>query len=238
LCIEEQFYMLLPAVALGIAALRRSLVWAWVAIVAVLVGGCVARYLLWHEYVGGSSGSAVDYYRHIYYSTFCRFDELVAGVALALVKNYHAPAWQKMTAQGNLSLVSGCIVSAVAFWLFLDNRQGLFITVTGFPLLALGFSLLIVAALSDTGALRGARIPGAASLALWSYAIYLSHKQLCILASEPLRRLGYGPDSAIAIAAMLALSVFAGWLLYLCVETPFMKLRERYVPTNFAPKGV
>jgi peptidoglycan/LPS O-acetylase OafA/YrhL len=95
--------------------------------------------------------------------------------------------------------------------------------------------MLIVAALSRRSLLRTVRVPGAASIALWSYAIYLGHKQLCILARAPLEAIGYGPESAVAIMAMLALSVFAGWLLYVCVETPFMKLRARYVPSNFSP---
>ena len=33
---------------------------------------------------------------------------------------------------------------------------------------------------------------------------------------------------------LLALSVLGGWLLYVLVETPFMRLRERYVPSNLA----
>lgn len=235
LCIEEQFYILLPAVALGIAPLRQSLRWAWVAVGAAFVAGMAIRYALWNDYVADSARGGTDYYRYIYYSTFCRFDELVAGVALALLKNYHANLWQRITARGNLTLAFGTAVTALTFWLFLEDRLGLPMTVVGFPMLALGFGLLILAALSEKSMLRTARVPGAASLALWSYAIYLGHKQLCILAHEPLQRLGYGPDSPVAIIAMLSLSVFAGWLLYRCVEAPFMALRQRCVPTNFAP---
>jgi peptidoglycan/LPS O-acetylase OafA/YrhL len=36
---------------------------------------------------------------------------------------------------------------------------------------------------------------------------------------------------------MTALSVLAGWLLYRMVETPFMALRDRLVPSNFAADG-
>jgi peptidoglycan/LPS O-acetylase OafA/YrhL len=76
------------------------------------------------------------------------------------------------------------------------------------------------------------RVPGARSLALWSYAIYLLHKQVCVMGAKWLARHGIGPESALAIGALLALSVLSGWLLYKLVETPFMALRERYVPTN------
>ncbi len=239
LCIEEQFYMLLPALALAIASLSnpagRSLRFAWAAVGLAFVAGMAIRYLVWNEYVVDSMLPSTGYFKYIYYSTFCRFDELVAGVAMALLKNYHPRLWRRITGHGNLMLGAGLALAGLTFWLFLDDRQGLPITVIGFPMLALSFSMLIVSALSRESVLRTARIPGAASLALWSYAIYLGHKQLCILAKAPLAQLGYGPNSAVAITVMMAMSVFAGWLLYRCVETPFMALRAKYVPTNFAP---
>ena len=227
--------MLLPALALGIASMRRSLRWSWGAIALAFVAGMVIRYMVWGELVAQSREPQTSYFKYIYYSTFCRFDELVAGVALALLKNYHARLWRNLTGHGNRMLAGAVALTGVTFWLFLADREALPITVAGFPMLALSFSMLIVAALSRRSLLRTVRVPGAASLALWSYAIYLGHKQLCILARDPLAALGYGPDSMVAIAAMLFLSVFAGWLMYRCVETPFMKLRAKYVPTSFKP---
>lgn len=234
LCIEEQFYLLLPALALLGAATRRSLRWAWIAVALAFVAGMAIRATLWQELVEGNARAGANYFKYIYYSSLCRFDELLAGVALALVKNYHPEAWRRLAAHGNLMLAAGGAACGLAFYLFLDNRYGLGITVAGFPLLALGFSLLIVAALGERSVLRSTRVPGAASLAQLAYAIYLTHKQVCILAKGPLERLGYGPETPAAIAAMLALSVLSGWLLYKLVESPFMALRERYVPANYA----
>ena len=231
LCIEEQFYLLLPALALLLAALRLPLRWTWGVVGLAFVTGMAVRYLVWTELVGVTGQTS--YFKYIYYATFCRFDELVAGVALALVRNYHARLWRALTAHGNLALAAGSVITGCAFWLFLEDRQALSVTVLGFPLLALGFALLILAALSERSWLRSARVPGAATLALWSYAIYLTHKQLGILAREPLERLGYGPESLLAITLIMAAGVLSGWLLYRVVETPFMKLRERWVPTNF-----
>ena len=230
LCIEEQFYMLLPALALLAAALRLSLRWTWAMVALAFVGGMVVRYLVWNDLVDENAG----YFKYIYYSTFCRFDELVAGVALALVKNYHARWWRALTTNGNLALAAGSVVTGIAFWLFLQDRFALPVTVLGFPMLALGFALLILAALGQNSLLRSTRVPGAATLALWSYAIYLTHKQLGILAREPLEKMGYGPETMMAVGLIMVASVVSGWILYRCVETPFMALRERWVPTNFA----
>ena len=226
LCIEEQFYMLLPALALLLGMVRLPLRWTWGVVALAFAAGMAIRYQVWN--VVFEHGW---YYKYIYYSSFCRFDELVAGVALAMLKNYHARSWRALTAHGNLALAAGSAVLAWAFWLFLQQRLGLRVTVFGFPMLALGFALLILAALSDKSVLRSVRVPGAGKLALWSYAIYLTHKQLGILASAPLERIGYGTESLTAIALVMGASVAAGWLLYSCIEMPFMALRARWVPT-------
>jgi peptidoglycan/LPS O-acetylase OafA/YrhL len=232
LCIEEQFYLLLPAAALMIAALRGSLRWAWAAVAVALGAGMLMRGVMWHEMADAGRLAQHHYFKYIYYSSFCRFDELVAGVALALLKNYHAGLWRRLTARGNATLAAGLAVSGITFAVFLAGRYGLAITLFGYPMLALGFSLLIVAALSERSLLRLTRVPGAGSLALWSYAIYLIHKQVCILAAAPLAEHGYAPESLVAIGVSRVLSVLSGWVLYRLVETPFMALRDRYLPSN------
>jgi peptidoglycan/LPS O-acetylase OafA/YrhL len=171
-----------------------------------------------------------NYYKYIYYSSLCRLDELVAGVALAMLHNYHPDAWARISARGNASGAAGLAVCALAVWLFLASPRGLGVTVFGYPLLAVGFGLLVLAAVSQRSVLRTLRVPGAASLALWSYAIYLIHKQVMILLAPVLARAGFAPGEWQAVAASFAASVLAGLALYLLVETPFMKLRERYVP--------
>jgi len=234
LCVEEQFYLLLPAVALLIAACRRSLAWAWVAVLGTLAAGMAIRFYIWTAYVGPEEQGGYHYYTLIYYSSLCRFDELVCGVALALLKNYHAAAWARITSFGNWALAAGAALLALTWWLLLEDHYGLAMTVIGYPLLGLSFSLLLIAALSGGSLLQRVPVPGAASIALWSYAIYLTHKQLCVLLRAPLQAQGWGADTWQAIVIMSAASIVAGWLLYVLVETPFMKLRDRYVPSNFA----
>ncbi len=234
LAIEEQFYLLLPALAMLGAALRLRISMAWIVIGGVVIGGMLLRAWLWSAQVDAHKYGIYFYYKLIYYSSLCRLDELVAGVALALLRNRHPQAWAALTRHGRLWLLAGLAVTALAFWRFLDDRYGFAPTVFGYPLLGLGFGLLILAALSDNSGLRELRIPGAASLALWSYAIYLSHRGVSALGAQVLSTLGYGPQTTVAIVSLLALSVLAGWLLYRLVETPFMRLRERYVPSNLA----
>jgi len=231
LAIEEQFYMLLPALALLGVLLGGSLRLAWTGIALAFVAGMLIRAGLWQE-MAGQDQKLYFYFKYIYYSSLCRADELLAGVSLALLRNHHPLAWARLTRHGNLMACLGLLACAVAFWFFLDDRYGFGITVFGFPLMALGFSLLIVAAVAQGSLLRGLRVPGAGPLALWSYAIYLLHKPLCVMAAGRMETQGYGAEHPLTIVALLVLSVASGWLLYRLVETPFMLLRERYVPSN------
>ncbi|MGH8855351.1 MAG: acyltransferase family protein [Telluria sp.] len=234
LAIEEQFYLLLPALALLGALFKGALRLAWVAIALAFIAGMLVRAELWQDLVEGQRHKLYYYFKYIYYSSLCRFDELLAGVALALLRNHHPGAWRRLTRHGNLVGLAGLAVCGVAFWCFLDDRYGFLVTVFGFPLLALGFSLLIVSSLSQGALLRSLRVPGAGPLALWSYAIYLLHKQVCVLGAKWMAAQGYGPEHGLTIVALLLLSVLTGWLLYQLVETPFMRLRERWVPGNAA----
>jgi peptidoglycan/LPS O-acetylase OafA/YrhL len=231
LCIEEQFYLVLPALALLLRA-RGTLRLAWGTLALLVIGAMLWRAQLWHQVVDANPDGEHHYFRFIYYATLCRADELLAGVALALARQYHPRAWAWLTRQGNLSALLGLAVLGLASWLFLGGRYGYAPTVFGYPLLALGFGLLILAALSERSLLREVRIPGAASIALWSYAIYLLHRQVCVLGARLLQQLGYAPDSAMALGVLLLASVLTGALLFFAVETPFMRLRDRFFPTS------
>jgi peptidoglycan/LPS O-acetylase OafA/YrhL len=232
LSIEEQFYMVLPAAALAAVALGWKQRWAWVAVGLAFGAGMLARADAWLSAVQGHEYWMHNYFKYIYYSSFCRFDELLAGVALALLKNRQPRLWQRLAANGNVLAAGGVAVTALACWLFLDDHFGFAVTVFGYPLIALGFSMLIVAAVGERSLLRTLRVPGASSLALWSYAVYLTHKQVCVMLANQLRAHGVDVEAPLAIVGMLLASLLAGWLLYRLVETPFMALRERYVPSN------
>lgn len=237
LAIEEQFYLLLPALAMLGALLGRSMRLAWLAIALAFAAGMLTRAWLWEDVVQGERFWMRNYFKYIYYSSFCRFDELLAGVAVALVKNRHGALWQRLTRHGEIAGALGLALTGLTFWLFLEDRYGFAITVFGFPMLALGFALLIVWAVSEGALLCRLRVPGAGALALWSYAIYLLHKPVCVMAAGWLKGRGVAPESPLAIGTLLALSVATGWLLYRLVETPFMVLRERYVPGNSRVAG-
>ncbi len=238
LCIEEQFYLVLPLTLVLATRFAQRRVLAWAVLLSLLALGVLARAVLWQTYGRESTGHIDGYYPNIYYATLCRFDELLPGVAIALLKNFHRPLWVRIVRHGRRVfaaglLATGCMLFAVHHHYFIDGYgYGFFMTAFGYSLVAMAFALLVVAALSPGSWLQRVRIPGAQSLALWSYSICLSHKAVAQIVQAELAALGVSAAWMPALIVPACLAV--GWLLYRCIEVPFMSLRERHVPRLFS----
>ncbi len=234
LCIEEQFYLALPIIAM-LVYYRKSIKLAWYLIIFALIGGVALRSYLWLKYCGTSpSPDAFNYkgyYTHIYYFTFCRLDELLAGIAIALLRDFHSHIWYKITSKGNLFLIFGIISTGITFYMFINSQCSLIPTIIGFPMLGLSFGLLVIAALSPNSLLHKTRIPGAEKLAIWSFAIYLIQKPLDHLTATTLIKYHLATASnPITMLCTISVSLLCGWVLYSLIETPFMKLRDKIYP--------
>ncbi len=231
LCVEEQFYLILPVIALLMG--KKSIHYTWVVLFGLLLTGIILRSALWVYYTQHTNNHfRTLYYTKIYYCSFCRLDELVFGVAIAILRNFHKDIWVKITKKGNLILLFGIISSGVTFYLFIHYHYSLLMTAIGYPLLGISFAALTIAALSSNSYLYKIRIPGASTLAVWSYAIYLIHKPVSVIIYRELSKFGVDASSLVAILTISLASIFGGWLLYICVETPFLKLREKIGKVN------
>ncbi|MGV8837017.1 acyltransferase family protein [Cellvibrio sp.] len=237
LCIEEQFYLIFPVIALLIAYTKRSIPLAWMAIASAMLLAIFLRGLNWYAH-DEAAISMQSFMEHIYYSSFTRFDELLPGVAIALLKNFHPATYTAVLRRGNLLLAIGLISTGIMFYVFRNyayiEGYGTTLTVTalGYSLLAISFAILVLAALSPNSILHRIRIPGAASIALWSYAIYLIHKPIFQVLKVPLTEYGIDINGGLGVVIIMAVSIFCGWALYFFVETPFMNIRGKYFPSN------
>jgi len=234
LCVEEQFYLILPLVLVIGARFGFGRSQGWTLLSALLLVGVGSRVILWLDYAAGNGG----YHPHIYYSTLCRFDEFLPGIAVALVKNFHRPLWERITRHGQRVLAIGAVATATLLfcvWRYYDiDGYGytFFLTAAGYSLLAMAFALLVSAALSPGSWLHRVRIPGAYHIALWSYSIYLSHKAVMMILRRLLEPLGVAPFVLVGVIAIA--SVLVGALLYWLIESPFMAIRDRRFPSSFA----
>ncbi len=225
LCIEEQFYVLMPLAVLALARWARSTRPAWCLLGAAVALGIGVRSSAWLTQGQGAFSAEV------YYSSFCRADELLFGVAIAMLKNFHTDLFLRLMRHGNALLALG-LGGATAVLICFSHTlpTPLLASALGFSLVAASFALLTCAALSPDCVLNHVRIPGASALALWSYAVYLVHKPIFMALRPWCERHGVDTTAPLCILAIMATGTFAGWLLFRCVETPFMALRARRFP--------
>lgn len=226
LCIEEQFYLVFPLAVLVLVGSERSPRLLWCALFAAIGTGMTVRGM---AFLDGMDAFAAP----VYYSSFSRFDELLPGVAIAMLKNFHPTAFARILRHGNALLVAGLAMSvAVLYGITNDVPTAFAASTFGFSLVAASFALLTCSALSPGSVLNRARIPGAASLALWSYAIYLVHKPVFMALRPELVSRGIDPGAPLTIAAVMGAGILGGWILYRVIETPFMQLRARWYPAG------
>lgn len=239
LCVEEHFYLLLPLIVL--IMMRRASLRKTVAVVAglVLLGMGIRSFILFHwlrPLADTAQGFGMTFLNLVYYATYSHFDGLLVGVVLAVVKTFRPAWWAAFARRGHLQSAAGCGLLAVSI-LLLANRyesvNGISAVgdVIGFPVLSLGLGLLVASALSENGVLSRYRVPGAEWIATLAYSLYLTQKEMIHLVSEwfPFAA-RWGSCGWLAVYA--ACCLFVAEALYLCVERPFLMLRDRQRTTQ------
>ncbi|MBW4038283.1 MAG: acyltransferase [Acidobacteria bacterium] len=228
LCVEEHFYLLLPLIALGLAirpSIRKTIM---VLGLLVALGVAARSYEYFHVLlpIQRSGGPfSTRYIEGIYYPTYMRLDSLLAGVSLALIKVFRPSWWAIVLRHANAIFLGGTAVLACTIWIFAD-RFGAAGTVIGFPMLALGFAMLVASA-SDARCWFGRlRIPGAATIAILAYTLYLTHKEAAHLDGLYFPRIMDARDWHTVVLIGVSCLVIAA-LLHAAIERPFLALRDR-----------
>ena len=229
LCVEEHFYLVLPVLVL-LMMRKPGFGKSLTVILGILIFGIAIRgYIFNHQLAAGLASDEREsfitlYIEKIYYPTYTRLDGLLMGVVLAVIKTFRPVWWQKLMFHGYAVLASGIACSAGAIWLFHD-RFSFAGTVFGFPLLSLGLALIVAASISPLCALS--RIPGFAVPATLAYSLYLTHKEIGHLDQLYLGRFLASGATWMSFGVAIVTSLMAAALLYMLVERPFLKWRER-----------
>jgi len=242
LCVEEHFYLVLPLIV--VVMMRRPSLRKTVSVIACLglFGIAVRAFILFHwlqpmEKAGDPTG--LFYLTHIYYPTYSRLDGLIAGVCLALMKAFRPRWWEALARRGHAATLAGIAFVALAVWLSVDRfasftGRGAWGTVFAYPVLAMGFALLTASAMSANGLLSRVKMPGAELIATLAYSLYLTQKEVIHLTDEWFPGVAnYGRWAWLAAYAVCSLAVAGA--LYLCIERPFLKLRDRRTTVESAP---
>jgi len=226
LCVEEHFYLVLPLLILLLMR-RPSFGKALSVILGILCFGIAVRAYIYLHHVAifprDDYGFALAYVEKIYYPTHTRLDGLLVGVTLATIKSFRPLWWQRAMSRGYLLLISGLALCAWAMWLF-NDRPSFSGSVMGFPVLAIGLGLLIASSIAPSSPLS--KIRGFGLVAALAYSTYLTHKEVIHFIYHHLPRL-VEARGWIALSIYFAFSFAAAFVLYMAVERPFLRLRER-----------
>ncbi|MBB5018346.1 peptidoglycan/LPS O-acetylase OafA/YrhL [Chitinivorax tropicus] len=233
LCVEEHFYLIMPALA-WLLAPRATISRITSLAVALAAAGMLWRWHVWqHDLLPiqsieeGPGNFYQRYIEQIYYPTYTRLDGLLAGVMFAALRVFRPVWWQRIMARANWVLGAGLLLVSGAIWIF-QNRFALPAAVLGYPLLSLGMGVLVVAAASRQSLIGARGIPGVAWVAALSYSLYLTHKVVFHLVKQAWGAQLVG-QPALAYLVYGGAAMLGGLILYWAVERPALQWRERWL---------
>ena len=227
LCIEEQFYLLFPLLMLIL--LHFKLVnKIFLLLLLLFLSGFIFRLYNWINFVNPSIESGhmvVFWYKWIYYLSICRLDGLIIGVLIAAIFSFKPEIRSKIEAYGNRLLALSFLVLAAAYFVC-DNEQSFSASIFGFPLVSVGYGLMVLGAISRDSILYNLKSGVTHKIADLSFAIYLSHKIVLHLCQEHSVYFKAEKDSWQMFAICVLASVTAAYLLNILIEKPFLKIRN------------
>ncbi len=219
LAVEEQFYLLLPLVLLGLVKIKRPQ-----AGIFLVLGVLGLTY--WYR------GTHIDGFFSTLH-TLTVLDTLVLGVILAWVSVNRPTLFQFFQRFPHLLFFSGL------FFLYGPRATNLGFWQTNFFFggQAIGFSLILLAALSPTFCLKKllSSFP-AKQMALVSYSVYLTHDHAVFYVAQIANKLSLSGWEKLAffVPTVVLFSWLVGWCTYRAIEAPAMKWRDTYLPKGGA----
>lgn len=236
LCVEEHFYLLLPAIC-WILMRRPSF-----RLTALVFGGLFAlgiglRSGIWLSYLQGDAPiSDPVFVEKIYYPSYNRLDGLMFGVALASIRYFRPSWWQALMRRGNtLFAVSMALLVAACFVCF--ERVDFIAVSIGFPLLSLALAGLLAACVSDNCRIARWRIPGTSIIARLAFCLYLTHKAIYhldqIWFGDLLKSTPWTGALIYPVTTLLAAGALHG-----LIEQPFLRLRDRWAQQKLGASRV
>jgi peptidoglycan/LPS O-acetylase OafA/YrhL len=235
LCVEEQFYLLLPAVLILVFLSRLKRHAGWLVPVIFLLTG-VTRWFCWHFFlkpVEHTDSFIMEWYRWIYYPTDTRLDGLITGVGIAAAYRFR-PSWIiRWTRFARWMLPAGLVLFVASYFLFQDPHDGPS-TVFSFSIVALGFGFFVLSAILPGSFLYRFQSAFTKNLATLSYSLYLSHKGIIHLTQHFLSGSLIASDSIWMLLICMAFCLLGAWLMRIGIEKPAMRMRNWVLAKRFS----
>ncbi len=237
LCIEEQFYLLLP-VTLALIFWLKLRKFAPFVIIALVLLGFIFRFYSWNTYVqpfidlGDRREIALGFVEHIYYPSYNRMDGLLTGLSIAALIIFKPKFNLFLEKYGNLILLFGIILLFAAYKIC-SNFISFSTAIFGLPLISFAYGVIVLAALSPSCWLYKIKSKSTLTIATLSYVIYLSHKQVFYLTKIAIENIGVEISGGWIFLISMIIAGLGGLILHLAVEKPFLRLRNILLKSSF-----
>jgi peptidoglycan/LPS O-acetylase OafA/YrhL len=224
LCVEEHFYLILPAMVLILQRFKTP--WPAIAVATfILIGDMVLRHHIWSVWhVAGDDG--VKFFTWFYYPSYTRLDGLLIGVCMAALRLFYPSQWTQF-ARPRFTLPLAILCLSVTG--YMNQMNGVILSETGsivfYPLFSLGIASLLASLLAVERHIQPARWTGLGYIAAISYSLYLSHKIVFHLDDLFMPKAWMTGWSQIVIYYVTSITVAS--ILYFAVERTFMQMRNR-----------
>lgn len=230
LCIEEQFYLILP-LCITLFWNARHPARGFYLLLTFFLLGILLRSLNWLHFVEPyyanniTEGRFIAYNKWVYYPSYNRFDGLLVGVGIAALANFFPALIKRIEKYANTLFILGVLLLFAAYLFLKDDRLDFWPTVLGFPLISFAFGFMVLSAILPTSFLYRFRWRLSTLIATLSYSIYLCHKFVNHLLQIPLNKLAIPLDSNWRVLICAIMATLVALFLNRVVEFPFMKLK-------------
>lgn len=229
LCIEEQFYLILPLFLLWI---MPSSIFKYFSgfIILCIVFSFMMRFVIWNGFIDGMETNSLEFWRSwymkIYYPTHTRLDGLGVGVLISYFMQYSSGFKRMVHHHGNIFFLVGILFLAVTFWICNEQASEI-ASVWGFTFVAVSYGCILMSAVSETSFLSKRKSYITNELALLSYAVYLSHKGIIHMIQFLFEHLNLEASDTVCLIVCLIGCLMGGLLYRFCIEKPFAGIKSR-----------
>jgi peptidoglycan/LPS O-acetylase OafA/YrhL len=227
LCVEEQFYLILP-LTLCLFTYFKAGKKAVYLILSLFSAGFMIRLWGWYHFIApqlptDNIGSVWN--RYIYYPTYNRLDGLLVGVSIAGLFTFYPSIKQKVNRHSNLIMLIGLIMLVGAY--FVCTPQDNFYTcVFGFPLIALAYGTILAAIVCTSNYFYNLKSFVTSQIATLSYSIYLIHKIIIHAIQNLLEKAGLDKNSNLTMLICIITVITAALIMRYAIEKPALRMRN------------
>nr|WP_319570389.1 acyltransferase [uncultured Draconibacterium sp.] len=236
LCVEEQFYLLLPITIFFVFISRIQKFTPF--LIIILIGlGFFLRIYNWNEFVQPfiESGSRREMFKgfieKVYYPSYNRMDGLIIGVTIAAIFTFKPRIMDYLTKYGNIVLLIGLGLFLFAYQIcesLITYKAMIF----GLPLISLAYGVILIGAISPTSIFYKIKSRITLVIATLSYAIYLTHKQLYQFVRTVITGIDNDFLQQNVFWICIVVAIVGGFILHIIIEKPFLRLRDNLLFGN------